>query len=287
MFRLPRLPSIPPAALGPILLISLLVLLIFGLRPQPRPRLAPPSAVPGFLEHEWSPWPGSPRPSPVPPGAVQAQRDLLTLSSAEGLFADPQPVTDAASQALAYTIERTAMQPAAPINVYLGNEPSCNLNGIAYTNERMVQVFTCPDLDQQRAINILAHEYVHQLAHDYYGEPHLHADVILMEGIATWGAGRYWLGEHADFRAFVRTYYPRAGLLPLATSYEGRPVADMNQLYYQWAAFVEYLIGTYGRNSFDALYVSGSREPGSADYRGVYGKSLEELEAEWLVWLDA
>jgi len=59
----------------------------------------------------------------------------------------------------------------------------------------------------------------------------------------------------------------------------------MNQLYYQWAAFVEYLIGEYGREQFDAVYVSGSKSPGSADYAGIYGKDLPTLEQEWQAWL--
>jgi hypothetical protein len=32
--------------------------------------------------------------------------------------------------------------------------------------------------------------------------------------------------------------------------------------------------------------VTGNRAPGSADYAGVYGKSLADLEQEWLAWLD-
>ena len=60
----------------------------------------------------------------------------------------------------------------------------------------------------------------------------------------------------------------------------------MNGLYYEWASFVDYLIGTYGREKFDALYVSGHSAPGSADYTGVYGKRLDVLEQEWQAWLD-
>jgi hypothetical protein len=59
----------------------------------------------------------------------------------------------------------------------------------------------------------------------------------------------------------------------------------MNRLYYQWASFVEFLLETYGRERFDALYISGAQAPGSADYAGVYGKDLPTLEREWLAWL--
>jgi uncharacterized protein (DUF3820 family) len=74
-------------------------------------------------------------------------------------------------------------------------------------------------------------------------------------------------------------------LFPLATHYQGRSLHDMNQLYYQWASFVEFLIKTHGRDKFDTLYISGGKEPGAANYFGIYGKHLDELEHEWLAWL--
>jgi hypothetical protein len=60
----------------------------------------------------------------------------------------------------------------------------------------------------------------------------------------------------------------------------------MNTLYYEWASFVEFLLERYGREKFDALYVSGSLEPGSADYTGIYDKALSTLEQEWKTWLN-
>jgi hypothetical protein len=146
-------------------------------------------------------------------------------------------------------------------------------------------VFTCPGIDEKRAVNILAHEMVHQLAHDRYGPAHLNADLILLEGVATWGAGKYWLGGAPDFRSYVRAQRQSGISYPLAMSYSGLGVAGMNALYYQWASFVEFLIDTYGRLKFDQLYVSGNSAPGSADYVGVYGKNLDQLQQEWIDWL--
>jgi hypothetical protein len=49
---------------------------------------------------------------------------------------------------------------------------------------------------------------------------------------------------------------------------------------------VDYLIVTYGRDHFDMVYRSGrGRDPGSADYTEVYGKSLDDLIQEWRAWL--
>jgi hypothetical protein len=170
------------------------------------------------------------------------------------------------------------------------------------TSERRVEVVTCANIPRRRVVDIMAHEFVHQLAHDYYGPRHLQADMILLEGLATWGAGDYWLNGYPDFRAFVRHHYlPEEDaeedaeaneatadtLLPLATSYVGRPISDMNQLYYQWGSFVEYLLETYGRDRFDQIYMTGNRAPGSANYAVIYGRDLATLEQAWLAWLTA
>jgi len=83
----------------------------------------------------------------------------------------------------------------------------------------------------------------------------------------------------------VRPWLAAGEELPLSESYVGRPIADMNKLYYQWASFVEYLIETYGRDKFDALYVTGQSYPASADYTGIYQQRFDMLEAEWKAWV--
>ncbi|MFV9503021.1 MAG: hypothetical protein AB4911_00500 [Oscillochloridaceae bacterium umkhey_bin13] len=285
------LPSIPRAALGPIAFGALLVIIAWAyvnLRPPPT-RFAPSSAVaPPVMVGQAPPAPGVATATPVPlSGAAIALGGGLTLSVADGLFDEQQQarLRVELDRALDYVVARFGTAPIATIGTYVGLAPGCGLHGIAYTDVRTVQVFTCRDLPMARAVNILAHEFVHQLAHDRYGDRHLRADLILSEGVATWGAGAYWLGGASDFRGFVRPWVSRGEQLPLALSYVGLPISDMNKLYYQWASFVEYLIDSYGRERFDALYLSGNAAPGSADYQGIYGKGLDQLEAEWRAWV--
>lgn len=175
---------------------------------------------------------------------------------------------------------------APPFLASIALDPECELHGITYPDERIVQVFSCTDIALDRATAIMAHEFVHQLEYDRYGPPHLNADVILSEGVATWAAGRYWLGGQADFRSFVRAQRQRGTLLPLATNPAEHGPATLNALYYQWASFVEFLLQRDGRAAFDRLYLTGDFAPGSSDYAGIYGKTLDELEREWLTWLD-
>ncbi len=281
------LPHIPRAALGPILLGSLLVLLLFWRSPPPRPLLAPPAAVGGLAPPERPLPPGAPSPTIAPLAGQFLIRDQLQMAVADGLYSDDERERLAIDleRALGYVAGRFASGPTDRIIASVAVDPGCGLHGIAYTDVRTTQVFSCPGVPRVRVVNIMAHEFVHQLAHDRYGDRHLKADMILLEGVATWGAGSYWLGDQADFRSFVRGISRETALLPLATSYAGRSIGDMNTLYYQWASFVEFLLKVYGRERFDALYVSGSSAPGSADYYGVYGKSLPALEAEWSVWV--
>jgi hypothetical protein len=166
----------------------------------------------------------------------------------------------------------------------------CALRGITLSNRRTIRLFYAPGADQARVTGILAHELFHQLQHDYYGErDHRKADVILLEGMAAWGTAAYFQTESGEpqYRARVREAMQRGELLPLTTSLEADcRTTTRNDIYNQWASFVEYLSAAYGRERLDAAYRSSTGRPaGSADYRGVYGKPLAELEREWRAWV--
>ena len=174
---------------------------------------------------------------------------------------------------------------AGRVRVVISQDEACGFHGVTYSDIRVIYIYSCAGIARQRVVNIAAHEFVHQLEQDRYGPPHLAADLILSEGFATWGAGRYWLGGKQDFAAFAREYRDSGAALPLDTHYASVGLGGMNVLYYQWASFVDYLIATYGRERFDALYVSGGGDPGGAAYSAVTGRSFAELEAEWIAAL--
>jgi hypothetical protein len=190
-------------------------------------------------------------------------------------------------QALGYVEERTGMHLARPVDVVFDRRAkACGPDAVAYTNVRTLILYACPSIPARRAVNILAHEFVHQLAHDRYGAPHHQADLILSEGTATWGAGRYWLGRYASFHDFVHAQYALR-LLPLATDpHGGTSTATLNQLYYQWASYVEWLRANFGPAAFDRLYTTGDgRRLGSADYAGTLHMTFADTEARWRAWL--
>jgi hypothetical protein len=280
-----------------LLIVGALSVLILGIafyQPAPRPAIAPVGAIDAsrqiFTQAEGGVPPGAPTPAPLILADTMARvnGEFLQIVVAEGLYGTEELARMNADleRALEYVVQRFGTAPSGTIETLIGRDPGCGLHGIAYTDVRRVQVFTCPNLPRIRAVNIMAHEFVHQLAHDRYGNSHLATDLILLEGTATWGAGAYWLGDAPDFRSFVRPWVAAGTTLPLATSYVGRSINDMNTLYYQWGSFVEFLIEVYGRERFDALYVSGGNQvPGAADYPGVYGKGFAALEQEWRAWV--
>ncbi|MGQ9926614.1 MAG: hypothetical protein ACUVS4_07045 [Chloroflexaceae bacterium] len=283
----PRQAEIRWALIGPVLFFSLLILLVNGYAPPPRPGIAPVSALQPLTAPERPLPPGAATPTAVPLTGDLLQMGLLRIAIHKGaLRPEEQPsVAGELQRAMDYVVARFGSAPAGPMEVLIGLEPACGLHGIAYTDIRNVQVFTCAGFPAARAVSVMAHEFVHQLCQDRYGERHVSADLVLSEGVATWGAGAYWLGDAPTFRAFVRPWFANGEELPLGISYVGRTISDMNKLYYQWASFVEFLIETYGREAFDRLYLTGQNAPGSADYPGVYGKTFEILEAEWRAWV--
>lgn len=273
---------------APIAALLLIILVMISRRPATAP------AIPRFTPSLPAPTRSLAAKSAATPvvGAARAPitaTDHLVLFTSIGSYA-PEQVTDIAPElelALLYVQDRVAMRLLRPINIMFDRRPeACGLDAVAYTQVRTIVVYVCPETPTRRAMNVLAHEFVHQLAHDHFGAAHLQVDLMLSEGLATWGAGRYWLGDTEDFRSFVTSNYG-AQLLPLAsTPRSDESAATLNQLYYQWAAFVEWIVARHGSEAIERLYGAGSgRQSGSAPYETVLGLPFREAEAQWQDWL--
>ncbi len=164
--------------------------------------------------------------------------------------------------------------------------PSRGTRGIAYTEEGRAEVYYRPDEDIERALVVASHELAHHLQAQRYGDDaQKRADIILLEGLATWITGPPWLAKYD-----VATWKDRARQIrdlgvPLRLLRAQR-YGD-NIAYELWASFVDFLIERDGMEKIHALYVTGrGREPGSSDYQGVYGATLNELADEWRAWVD-
>lgn len=275
-------------SIGPFLFLGLLFLLILTRVNQPKKTQY--AGLSAYFDYGNASVPIS-QVTPLPASQLQiiAQTNVDRASNQIDLVLDTDVyqnevalLSQELQTALDYVQQRTAIQLNGRIKVIISQDESCGFHGITYSDARVIYIYSCAGIPRSRVVNIAAHEFVHQLEQDRYGEPHLNADLVLSEGFATWGAGAYWLGGNPDFATFARNYRASGQALPLGTHYANVGIGGMNVLYYQWASFVDYLLRMYGRESFDALYVSGgARQPGGANYQAVYGKTFAALEAEW------
>lgn len=167
----------------------------------------------------------------------------------------------------------------------------CPLLGVTYSQIRTIYMYYSPGSNREGLRAILAHEIVHQLQQDYYGNDHLRSDTILLEGMAVWASYRYdrtTTGE-PGYQSRVRNAQANGQRLSVTRNPAGNcRTPNRAGLYDQWGSFTDYLISTYGREAYDRLYRSrNGRGYGSSNYRAVYGKSLGELEADWAGWVAA
>jgi hypothetical protein len=195
-----------------------------------------------------------------------------------------------AEHVLSYIQKRfdVALSTRVSVGVYPASQaPGRGTRGIAYTyGDTNVRIYYRSGEDQHDALVILSHELAHALQAQAYGkEAQSRADTVLLEGLASWISGEYWLSlsDSSSFQERARELY-HAG-------YSGNLAAmgkkDLDVAYDMWAGFVDYLASTYGWDKLNTLYVAGrGRAPGSADYVGVYGKSFKELYTEWYATLE-
>ncbi len=250
----------------------------------------------------------APEPTPTPAGPVYLEGDAAPAMPGElamrtyslDLYRSSGGLEAEVVQALGLEAEAAIVAGSQIVGEFLSGRVSisfeppqrgpCAIRGITLSNERKIRLFYGPETDPQRVLGILAHELFHQLQRDYYGErDHRKADVILLEGMAVWGTADYF--RQPDGRPLyqhrVKEAEARGELLPLTTSLQADcRTTTRNNIYNQWASFVEFLVVTYGREQLDALYRSSSGRPaGSSNWPAVYGQSLAELEQAWLAWL--
>lgn len=156
--------------------------------------------------------------------------------------------------------------------------PNLALRGRSFSSQR--RFFFLYDgsgspADQQY---ILTHELTHVTTWNTMGAP---ASVMLHEGVAVYTGMK--LVENTGYiplDLFCAAYYTIEQLpsLSASPSFEGH-IRDLST-YYAAGCFVKFLIEKYGTDNFATVYRTG-------DYGSVYGKSLVELEAEWIGTIQA
>lgn len=227
--------------------------------------------------------------APTSTGGLVATNSLAIIFS-EGLYLNQQETLRLriVDEVLPHVLSRLEL--AAPRRQYtlaFTRQLDCALHGMARSDDFIAEVFTCDSVPSEQALAIMAHEIAHLVSYERYGVyPDVGSDLLLIEGLATYGAARYWLGDETDLRAYVRDQRASGVVPALQESYRGVNVDAMNANYYQWASFVEFLRQTCGPARFHELYKTGSGRLGSASYLQYCGKSIDALEQDWLTWLE-
>jgi hypothetical protein len=259
----------------------------------------PPSATPTLARREYvedagakiAPTAFLPGKGPTLPGTFVTSTRRLDFYVGGGSFSSAQVAEMAikAEHALSYIQRRFAepLDERVSVGVYSRSaSPGRGTRGIAYTSGNNVRIYYSSGEDSYDALVILSHELAHALqAHTYGDDVQSRADTILLEGLATWISGEYWLSLSGapSFQARARQLYAQ-GWRGSLTSFAG--AGNSVAAYEMWAGFVEYLANTYGWDTVNMLYASGrGRAAGSSDYRGIYGKSLVQLQNEWYATL--
>lgn len=158
-----------------------------------------------------------------------------------------------------------------------------------------IVVFVSAATDATGLPGILAHEIAHIFSLSGLTQgwgPALPSNTTtvragIIEGVATWAAGRYWLAAigHASFDEAVRHQASAYGYTPLAEAHPYTPpepsadasacYRERDALYTQWASFVGYLVEVIGVAGVRRYLEGASLEEQS-------GRSLAALEASWL-----
>jgi hypothetical protein len=192
-------------------------------------------------------------------------------------------------------------RPTAPVDA------GCTVRGIAlYGDPPQIKVFADSTVSEAYFWGVLSHETAHMIHAEGLAGFSRHQP--LTEGLATWNSASYWAAwMGADsLDDLVRGYLASGEYLPLyenydlALAYNGPDCLHYRDiLYSEWASFTGYLIDEYGFGRYGALMDSAPPEPRRdddlgrvtvmrpADFEGIYGLALNQLEARWLARLRA
>jgi len=211
------------------------------------------------------------------PDVVTTEHFDLHLTPNTLPAADPQAVVDLISHALAHHEQLLGVTLKDGFDVYVAGTlfapPDQDLRGRSFSPDRRYFFLfdgSGDDTDQQY---IAAHELTHLFAWNTLGAP---SSVMLSEGLAVYAGMDLIAGsDHLPIDQFCAAYY-QAGRLPHVAqelSYLGH-IRDLKN-YYAAGCFVRFLFAHYGAVRFGQLYPTGH-------YLAVYGKTLLDLEAEWV-----
>ena len=209
-------------------------------------------------------------------------------SFAESVLA---PLSEVLDDQFAATVARLSLRYQGHITMFLHNSGADagfgddagggNHSGVAYPDTETVKSVCVPPLGGN-LFSLLSHEANHVILHNGLGRPGTTfmnegmASAVISERFHSVGPSFYhrWVGER-------RVQLPRLTELVDDEKWRNYP---QQTAYNASASFLAYVIQAYGAAPLRAVYYASSSEfPGA--FKTAYGKSLDQVEAEWLAFV--
>ena len=242
----------------------------------------------------------------LPRRVVLAETDHFIFYAQDDYFpVDLERWKKQAEEIYAYVSDRVMADSPVKISVAFlpAQKTICPIRGLASSDDPpTIILFADPGVAEDYLKGVLSHEVGHAIPAQGF-EGGLPNDISLTEGLASWASGKYWdawMGT-PGIHYLVRQYIDSGKYLPLAANVDLPGVypwqegagadclARRDQVYSQWASFIDFLLQRYGWAKVHQLFESAStaKKGGQemkhpTDYQGIVGKSLEQLESEWL-----
>lgn len=165
------------------------------------------------------------------------------------------------------------------LTFYLYGTHQANFSALSFFGSSVIQQQLSAKSGKPRTKAVTAHELAHHITFQTLGYP---KSIINLEGIAHWASEPYWVkAEGRTFDEKVRRRMAAGRSFPLAELVSNPSLwKGETQLiaYDEAASFVGYLIEIYGLDRFKRVYIE-------SNYEEVYGRSLWQLEQDWLAYL--
>lgn len=215
-------------------------------------------------------------------GSDLATLHVVSQSAAER---DLPLLADAVDNAIRIAGDRLNMFPPVDLEVYFADR---TIGNGGYANTAMVISYPERNYAGGELQQLLVHETIHIL--DNEQEPD-RAFRFLVEGLAVWATGGHYRVEDLDQRA-AALYFETDKYVPLAELVENFYPAQHEIGYLEAGSFFKYLVDTYGWERVRFFY--GDLETVenytvaqtlSASMQTHFGKTLQQLENDWLIHL--
>jgi LysM repeat protein len=194
----------------------------------------------------------------------------------------PDQVRRLVESALSHIEDKLDVRLEDEFDVYMAGSlfapPDTALRGRSFSPERRnFYLYDDTGTPNERRY-VITHELTHMVIWNTIGRP---SSVMLHEGVAVYtGVEALEAAGFIPLSHFCAAYQQTDQLPSLSQRRDYLGHIRGLDLYNAAGCFVEYLIEEYGLGDFKQLFTSG-------DYPGVYGRTLSQLEREWIKTLEA